>query len=67
MRKIYFIILLIIFAMTGCVSRQVYDSFQYGRKNKCMQLPESQYRECMENANKSYDEYERARKEALDK
>ena len=59
------LILLIFFIIAGCSSRVAYESIQAGNRSECSKLPPSQYDECMNNANKSYDEYERERKEAI--
>lgn len=58
-------IALTVLAITGCSSRQIYDSVQYNQRNECMKLPGSQYDECMERVNKPFDQYEKERNEAL--
>jgi len=60
--KLIFLICLII---AGCSSRVAYEGIQASDRSECLELPPSQYDECMNNANKSYDEYERERKEAI--
>lgn len=59
---------LVLMFLAGCSNRGVYEGIQVSNRNECFKLPPSpQYDECMENANISYDEYERKRKEALGK
>lgn len=58
------LIMLIILIMAGCSTRGAYEGIQTSKRFKCSELPPSQYDECMKDANKSYDEYERERKEA---
>jgi hypothetical protein len=60
--KLIFLIFLII---AGCSSRGAYEGIQASNRSECSTLPPSQYDECMNNGNKSYDEYERERKEAI--
>lgn len=60
--KLAFLIFLMI---SGCSSRGAYEGIQAGNRSECFKLPPSQYDECMSNANKSYDEYERERKEVV--
>ena len=60
--KLIFLIFLII---AGCSSRVAYEGIQASNRSECSKLPPSQYDKCMNNANKSYDEYERERKEAI--
>lgn len=59
------LILLIFFTIAGCSNRVAYDGFQASNRSECTKLPSSQYDECMNNYNKSYDDYERERKEAV--
>jgi hypothetical protein len=56
---------LVLLALAGCSNKGVYEGIQTSNRNECFKLPPSQYDECMEDASKSYDEYERERKEAL--
>ncbi len=56
---------LVLLVLVGCSNRGTYGGIQTGSRNECSILPPSQYDECMENASKSYDEYDRERKEAL--
>ncbi len=58
-------VFLIFLIIAGCSSRGAYEGIQAGDRSKCLSLPPSQYDECMKNANKSYDEYERERKEEI--
>lgn len=62
--KVKFLILIVLI-IAGCTYRGAYEGIQTSNRFECSKLPLSQYDECMENANKSYDEYERERKEAL--
>ena len=48
----------------GCSARQVYAGIQQGKRNACEVLPQSQQARCLEQANISYEEYERRRRAA---
>lgn len=61
------LIWLALLVVAACSNREVYDSIQAGKRNECSKLPPSQYEECIADANKSYYEYERERKEAIEK
>ncbi len=52
---------LLLFIISACSTKGSYESIQSGKKHECTMLPKSQYDECIENANKPYDEYERER------
>ncbi len=57
--------LLVLVLFSGCSNRGIYQGFQTSKQMECSTLPRSEYQECMENARKPYDEYERERKKAL--
>ncbi|RLU04028.1 MAG: hypothetical protein D9N11_01135 [Ketobacter sp.] len=57
---------LIILSLTACSNRGAYEGIQAGNRNQCLKVPPALFDECMENANKPYDEYERERKEVLE-
>jgi len=61
MNKLWLLILA--FFLAGCSNRAVYENIQINNRNVCFKVPQSQYEECIERANKSYEEYERERKE----
>jgi len=64
--KIY-LVTVVVLLIVACSNKAIYDNIKLNNRNDCAKLPQSQYDECMERANKSYDEYERKRKEALKK
>lgn len=66
--KVLRVILMLITACTlfGCSNRAIYENIQLHNRQQCAQLPPSQYDDCMEEINKSYDEYEREREESLE-
>lgn len=51
--------------LAACSSKAVYDNIQINNRDECRKGPPSQYEECIERANKSYEEYERERKEVI--
>ncbi|MFK8012718.1 MAG: hypothetical protein AB8B80_11790 [Marinicellaceae bacterium] len=51
---------------SGCSYRSAYEGMQASNRFDCTKQPPSQYDECMESANKSYDQYERERKQTLE-
>ena len=62
MIKVLFVCVL--FTISGCSSKAVYDNIQRDNRQQCMDVPPPQYEECLERSSKSYEEYERER-EAL--
>lgn len=61
------LIILGICVATGCSNKAVYDNLRLHQRNECIKEPLPTYSECIERTNKSYEEYERERKEVLDK
>lgn len=56
-----FLIMAAILSIAGCSNKAVYDNIQINNRTECNKAPPAQYEECMERANKSYEEYERER------
>lgn len=59
-------ILIVILLVAGCSNRTIYENIQLNNRNQCAELPPSEYEACIEAADRTYDEYERERKEAID-
>jgi hypothetical protein len=57
--------LCVLLSLAGCSYRGAYDSLQASNRMACSKLPPSQYNECVERTQTSYDEYERERQETL--
>ena len=53
----YLLAMTIVFLITGCSYKGVYEGIQMGKKNQCYKLPKSQQDQCIEEASVSYEEY----------
>ena len=53
--------LIAVFFLMGCSNKAVYDNIQINNRNTCNTVPPSQYKECIDRTNKSYEEYEQDR------
>ncbi|MCD1649385.1 MULTISPECIES: hypothetical protein [Marinobacter] len=51
---------------TGCSHRAVYENVRINQRNDCADEPPPTYFECLERANKSFEEYQRERKDLLE-
>ncbi|UTA47158.1 hypothetical protein L1F30_13425 [Simiduia sp. 21SJ11W-1] len=51
----------LLFVVTACSQRQIYDGIQTSNRSACMQRPPSQQAECISRAEKSYEQYQRER------
>ncbi len=49
--------------LTACSHRDIYENIQINNRLDCLKLPPAQVDECMKVYSKSYDEYEKERKE----
>lgn len=59
-------ILMVLLGATACSNRAVYENMRIHQRNECLKEPSPRYEECIERENKSYEEYRRERKEALE-
>lgn len=60
-------LIIVFFILSGCSARGAYEGLQMSKRNDCSKVPPYQFDECMAKASKTYDEYERERKQALSK
>ncbi len=58
-----FLMVLVMFGVAGCSNKAIYEKFRLDERNKCVREPLPTYFECIERTNKSYEKYERERKE----
>ena len=58
------LILSIIF-IHACSTRQWYETVHQNQRIQCQKLPPSEYAECIERANESYDTYKQKRDEVI--
>ncbi len=58
-------VLMVMSSVTGCSNKVMYDNLRLNQRQKCVEEPRSTYVECIERTNKSYEEYERERKEII--
>ncbi|MCF6252859.1 MAG: hypothetical protein L3J75_16560 [Methylococcaceae bacterium] len=61
MRKLLMVLVMI--GIAGCSNKAIYDKFRLDERNKCAKEPPPTYFECIEHTKKSYEEYERERKD----
>ncbi len=64
-RILGFILALVL--VTACSNREIYNTIQTNQKHQCRNLPPAAYDECINTYSESYDEYQKKRKQALEK
>ena len=57
--------LLSIIFVSGCSSRQWYETVHQNQRLQCQKVPYNEYAECMERANETYDSYKQKRDEVV--
>ncbi len=45
--------------LAGCSNQSMHEAIQHGERMDCMELPESQYKKCLEETSESYGQYKR--------
>ena len=52
-------------ALVSCTSQQAYEGLKAGQRSSCLEYPESEFQDCVDQSNTSYHEYQRQRDEIL--
>lgn len=58
---------LCLLALSACSSQQVYESVKLSQQANCLNYPEAEYRDCIDETRDSYEQYKQQRDEARDK
>jgi len=62
------LIALLALTSAACTQQGAYGGLQAGQRNECQKMPEATAREqCLRDADKSYDQYQKERAEVLQK
>jgi len=57
---------LLLISIAACSNKVMYDNLRLNQRQKCVKEPRSNYIECIKRTDKSYEDYERKRKELLE-
>jgi hypothetical protein len=60
-------LLLMAILVQGCSTRMWYEGFKQAQMSECSKLQDKEREECLRDAGKSYDQYERERQESFRK
>ena len=58
-------VLFILVGLIACTQQQYYEGLKSGSRSNCLNHPESEYEDCIEQTGKSYDQYKDAREEIV--
>jgi len=53
------------FLQIACSSQQAYEGLKAGHKASCLEYPESEFNNCVDETKTSYEEYQRQREEVI--
>lgn len=67
MMKFKLAVVILLVGATGCSNKGIYDNLRIHQRNKCLEEPPPASVECLQRTNKSFEEYQREREEALKK
>lgn len=56
-------IIFILFCINACSNKAIYENIRMHQRKECLKEPQSVYEECLESTDKSYEEYDRERRE----
>ena len=62
-----FLLALVLISVSGCSNKVMYDNLRLNQRQKCAEESQSTYDECIYRSNKSFEEYERERKQLSEK
>ena len=60
----YFVVFLLL-TMTACTRQQYYEGLKAGHRAGCLEYPESEYKDCVDETKTSYEEYKQQRDQAI--
>jgi len=64
MTRIYPAALLLI-TMTACTTQQYYEGLKAGRRASCLEYPESEFEDCVDETNTSFENYKHQRQQVI--
>ena len=56
---------LLLFALSACSKQQYYEGLKAGRRASCLEYPESEFEDCVDETNTSFEEYKRQREQVI--
>ncbi len=60
------VVLILLLTMTACTGQQYYEGLKAGHNASCLEYPESEYADCVDETETSYEEYKSQRQQAID-
>jgi uncharacterized lipoprotein len=67
MRYLICLCALCLLALSACSSQQFYEGAKAGQQSNCLNYPEAEYQECIDESGDSYEQYKQQRDEVVGK
>jgi len=61
-----YLVALLLLSLTACTRQQYYEGLKAGRRATCLEYPESEYEDCVDETNTSFEEYKRQRQQVIE-
>jgi predicted small lipoprotein YifL len=60
-----YVVAFLLLTMTACTSQQYYEGLKAGHRAGCLEYPESEYADCVDETETSFEEYKQQREQAI--
>jgi hypothetical protein len=60
-----YLVALLWIILTACTGQQYYEGLKAGHRASCLEYPESEYKDCIDETGTSYEEYKQQREQAI--
>jgi len=61
-----YVVAFLLLTMTACTRQQYYEGLKAGHRASCLEYPESEYADCVDETKISFEEYKNQRQQAID-
>lgn len=56
----------LLLTLTACTNQQYFEGLKAGHRASCLEYPESEYADCVDEAETSFEEYKNQREQAIE-
>jgi len=64
--RLKYVLVFLLLTTTACTRQQYYEGLKAGYRASCLEYPESEYADCVDETETSYEEYKSQRQQAID-
>ena len=59
------LVAILVIILTACTRQQYYEGLKAGHRASCLEYPESEYKDCVDETDTGYEEYKLQREQAI--